>query len=242
MVWKKVAVLSLAALFVATLGFAADSRQNRAENTLMISATPFGLHPATLLGLIGGIPTVGGSFYLNENIQIGGDFAAYSGTQEDGDTKGTVSYSSIGGYSRIYWGSNSFNTLLSLHSRSWSGTATANTTTQVTDPGSGITTDANLVADVTIDSNALVGTLGIGNQWVMDWGLVIGLDYLVLSLPLSETSSATVDATGTVAGVTETLSGQEKADAEAAASDLGKVLNVISYFPGLFILTMGLSF
>ena len=88
----------------------------------------------------------------------------------------------------------------------------------------------------TLDAKTTVATIGIGNHWLLDWGLWIGGDWVLASSALSQTSEAT--STNTSGTVSATQSAQFKKDAEA----LGDLVNVISGSSGFAVLTIGFAF
>ena len=120
--------------------------------------------------------------------------------------------------------------------RNYSAEATATATTStLNDDWSGWTT-TTATETFTLDAKSSVLTLGIGNHWLLDWGLWIGGDWVLASSALSQTSEATLSSsTGTV---TATESAQFKKDAEA----LGDLINGISASSGFAVLTIGFAF
>ena len=114
--------------------------------------------------------------------------------------------------------------------RNFSGIST---TTAFTLSNYGVTYDTETF---TMDAKTSVATLGIGNHWLMDWGLWIGVDWLLASNALSQTSEATLtSSTGTV---TAAESAQFKKDAEK----LGDLINGVSASSGFAVLTIGFAF
>ena len=88
----------------------------------------------------------------------------------------------------------------------------------------------------TVDTKTSVATIGIGNHWLLDWGLWIGGDWVLASTALSESSEATLtNSTGTI---TAAESARFKKDAEA----LGDAVNAISSSSGFAVLTVGFAF
>ena len=87
-----------------------------------------------------------------------------------------------------------------------------------------------------MDAKTSVATLGIGNHWLLDWGLWIGGDWVLASGALSQSSKATsTNSSGTVSA---TQSAQFKKDAEA----LGDLVNEISASSGFAQFTIGFAF
>ena len=119
--------------------------------------------------------------------------------------------------------------------RNYSATATATSTSSTYSYGSGWTTT---IASETysLDAKSTVATLGIGNHWLLDWGLWIGGDWVLASSALSQTSEATLtNSTGTV---TAAESAKFKKDAEK----IGDLINAISASSGFAVLTIGFAF
>jgi hypothetical protein len=134
---------------------------------------------------------------------------------------------------------NSLNILLAAHQRSWTidGGSTQHDAT--------FNTDVNVRAK--LDASATVGSIGIGNQWLTDFGLTIGFDWLVGSAVLASTSTAKFDGTAVnpLTGQVYTASQLDPATVAQAKADMnkaGKDLNIIAGLPGAFILTVGWSF
>ena len=118
--------------------------------------------------------------------------------------------------------------------RNYSAEATATSSTSTYSGGSWTTTTAS--ETFTLDAKASVVTIGIGNHWLLDWGLWIGGDWVLASTALGQTSEATLtSSTGTV---TAAESAKFKKDAEA----LGDLINDISASSGFAVLTIGFAF
>jgi len=196
-----------------------DSRMNRDDRNVYIGFSPFGLHIPTLLTAPFSV-----GYILNSDWMFGLEYGSLD--FELGDAKGN--YTNQGLYARWYPTTNSFNILMGYHIRSleldWTYEAKAAGVTYTVDSG--------------IDYSAQVATVGIGNQWMMDWGLVIGLDWLMLSGVMGSSFSFT-DPTlpGGVQPDAQTLADIEKAEKEAQDA-----LDSFSAFPGLFVLSLGFSF
>ena len=118
--------------------------------------------------------------------------------------------------------------------RNYSAEATATSSTSTYSGGSWTTTTAS--EKFTLDAKTTVLTLGIGNHWLLDWGLWIGGDWVLASTALSESSEATL--TNTTGTVTAAESAKFKKDAEA----LGDLINGISASSGFAVLTIGFAF
>ena len=118
--------------------------------------------------------------------------------------------------------------------RNYSATATATSSTSTWSGAGWTTTTAS--ETFTLDAKSSVATIGIGNHWLLDWGLWIGGDWVLASTALSESSEATL--TNTTGTVTAAESAKFKKDAEA----LGDLVNGISSSSGFAVLTVGFAF
>ena len=232
---KKFSGLVLAILFFsAPLAQAADTRANRSDSLIFLGISPVGLHIPTLIA-----PPVGLGIYLGDNWLFGVEGGSVVGeSQDDEGSSATVSFENTGAYIRWFPGTNSFNYFAAVHKRTWE--AQASSTFVSTDSATGLITTVR--ANAALTASATVGTLGIGNQWIMDFGLVLAADWLVLSSAISSESTAVVDAVGTVGGFTQTLTAQQKKDAEKDLKEFGDFLNDVSAFPGFLVFTIGLAF
>ena len=88
----------------------------------------------------------------------------------------------------------------------------------------------------TVDAKTSAATIGIGNHWLLDWGLWIGGDWVLASTALGQTSEATL--TSTTGTVTAAESARFKKDAEK----LGDLINGVSASSGIAVLTIGFAF
>ena len=118
--------------------------------------------------------------------------------------------------------------------RNYSAEATATSSTSTYSGGSWTTTTAS--ETFTLDAKTTVATLGIGNHWLMDWGLWIGVDWLLASNALSQTSEATLTSS------TGTVTAEESAKFKKDAEKLGDLINAVSASSGFAVLTIGLAF
>jgi hypothetical protein len=87
-----------------------------------------------------------------------------------------------------------------------------------------------------LEAKSSVLTLGIGNHWLLDWGLWIGGDWVLASSALSESSEAT--STNQLGTISAAQSATFKKDAEA----LGDLINGISASSGFAQFTIGFAF
>ena len=224
---RKLSILCLSILFCGSVAWAADSAGNRGDSIIMIGMAPVGIHLATLVA-----PPVRVAVLLGD-LTVGFDSGSADNTQSSGTAKSTATYTNQGLNVRYFFG-NSFNASLGYHMRNYSAEATATSSTSTWSGGSWTTTTAT--ETFTLDAKTSVVTLGIGNHWLMDWGLWIGVDWLLASNALSQTSEATLtSSTGTV---TAAESAKFKKDAEK----LGDLINAVSASSGFAVLTIGLAF
>ncbi len=224
---RKLSILCLSILFCASVAWAADSAGNRGDSIIMLGMAPVGIHLATLVA-----PPVRVAVLLGD-LTVGFDSGSASSSQTSGTAKSIATYTNQGLNVRYFFG-NSFNTSLGYHMRNYSAEATATSSTSTYSGGSWTTTTAS--ETFTLDAKTTVATLGIGNHWLMDWGLWIGVDWLLASNALSQTSEATLtSSTGTV---TAAESAKFKKDAEK----LGDLINAVSASSGFAVLTIGFAF
>ena len=224
---RKLSILCLSILFCASVAWAADSAGNRGDSFIMLGMAPVGIHLATLVA-----PPVRVAVLLGD-LTVGFDSGSASSSQTSGTAKSIATYTNQGLNVRYFFG-NSFNASLGYHMRNYSAEATATSSTSTYSGGSWTTTTAS--ETFTLDAKTTVATLGIGNHWLMDWGLWIGVDWLLASNALSQTSEATLtSSTGTV---TAAESAKFKKDAEK----LGDLINAVSASSGFAVLTIGLAF
>ena len=193
----------------------------------MLGMAPVGIHLATLVA-----PPVRVAVLLGD-LTVGFDSGSADNSQSSGTAKSTATYTNQGLNVRYFFG-NSFNASLGYHMRNYSAEATSTSSSSTYSGGSWTTTTAS--ETFTLDAKTTVATLGIGNHWLMDWGLWIGVDWLLASNALSQTSEATLtSSTGTV---TAAESAKFKKDAEK----LGDLINAVSASSGFAVLTIGLAF
>jgi hypothetical protein len=224
---RKLSILCLSILFCGSVAWAADSAGNRGDSIIMLGMAPVGIHLATLVA-----PPVRVAVLLGD-LTVGFDSGSASSSQTSGTAKSIATYTNQGLNVRYFFG-NSFNASLGYHMRNYSAEATATSSTSTYSGGSLTTTTAS--ETFTLDAKTTVATLGIGNHWLMDWGLWIGVDWLLASNALSQTSEAALtSSTGTV---TAAESAKFKKDAEK----LGDLINAVSASSGFAVLTIGLAF
>ena len=192
-------IIAVSTLLLATSA-SADSKGSRKSNMLLIGKT-LGIHP----------------FYiLNQPYRFELPGESWSFGLEYGSSKASIlsksfTVSNQGLYARWFPG-NSFNILMGYFNRGFASDAWT-------------TTNASL-ATVTykVDTKITDFSLSIGNQWIFDFGLTLGADWLMLG-----SGSATTTATVT--------SGTEDTISKANASSNTKVKT-----SGVVIFTLGYSF
>ena len=220
---KKLSILCLSILFCGSVAWAADSAGNRGDSIIMLGIAPVGIHLATLAA-----PPVRVAVLLGD-ITVGIDVGSADSSQTSGTAKSTATYTNQGLNARYFFG-NSFNASLGYHMRNYS--AEAKSTSSTYSGGSWTTVSETY----TLDAKTSVLTLGIGNHWLMDWGLWIGADWLLASSALSQTSEATLTSS------TGTVSAAESAAFKKDAEKIGELINAISASSGFAVLTIGFAF
>ena len=220
----KLSILCLSILFCGNVAWAADSAGNRKDSIIMLGMAPVGIHPATLMAAPVRVAVILGD--LTVGIDAGSGSPSYSST---GWTTTTGTYTNQGLNARYFFG-NSFNASLGYHMRNFSGTTTA---TAYTLSNYGVTYQ---IETFTMDAKTSVATIGIGNHWLMDWGLWIGGDWVLASSTLSQTKEVT--STGTTGSPSAAQLASFKKNAEAAADEM----NAWSASGGFAVFTIGFAF
>ena len=224
---RKLSILCLSILFCASVAWAADSAGNRGDSIIMLGMAPVGIHLATLVA-----PPVRVAVLLGD-LTVGFDSGSADNSQSSGTAKSTATYTNQGLNVRYFFG-NSFNASLGYHMRNYSAEATSTSSSSTYSGGSWTTTTAS--ETFTLDAKTTVATLGIGNHWLMDWGLWIGVDWLLASNALSQTSEATLTSS------TGTVTAEESAKFKKDAEKLGDLINAVSASSGFAVLTIGFAF
>jgi len=225
----KLSILCLSILFCGSVAWAADSAGNRKDSIIMLGMAPVGIHPATLLAAPARVAVILGD--LTVGIDAGSGSPSYTST---GWTETTGTYTNQGLNARYFFG-NSFNASLGYHMRNFSGTST--TTSWCSSLSAcGANWLALQTETFTVDAKTSAATIGIGNHWLLDWGLWIGGDWVLASTALGQTSEATlISSTGTVSAAN---SATFKKDNE----NVGDLFNAISASSGFAVLTIGFAF
>ena len=214
---RKLSILCLAILFCGSVAWAADSAGNRGDSIIMLGMAPVGIHLATLAA-----PPVRVAVLLGD-ITVGIDAGSGSSSLSSGTAKSTATSTNQGLNARYFFG-NSFNASLGYHMRNYSAVATSTSL------------GTNTSETFTLDAKTSVATLGIGNHWLLDWGLWIGGDWVLASSAISQTSEASLTSSSGTATAAE--SAKFKKDAEA----LGDLINGISASSGFAQFTIGFAF
>ena len=220
---KKLSILCLSILFCGSVAWAADSAGNRKDSIIMLGMAPVGIHPATLIA-----PPIRVAVILGD-ITVGIDAGSADSSQSSGTAKSTASYTNQGLNARYFFG-NSFNASLGYHMRNFSGTSTAKSYS------SSNWSYSYQTETYSLDAKTSVATIGIGNHWLMDWGLWIGGDWVLASSTLSQTKEVT--STGTTGSPSAAQQASLKKNAEAAADEM----NAWSASGGFAVFTIGFAF
>ncbi|MCP4751367.1 MAG: hypothetical protein GY866_10770, partial [Proteobacteria bacterium] len=195
---------------------------NRGDSLLLVGMSG-GLHIASALTTPATL-----AVYLGESVLIGVESGSASSSQDDAEGEAEATYTNQGIYLRYFMG-NSFNILVAANNRTWTADATV---TQTTVTWTGTTTET-VTAD--LEASATIGTLGIGNQWLTDFGFTLGIDWIVGSGILGSSVSSNIK-------TTTTTDPAEMAQFQQDLEDFGEFLNLVSALPGFFVVTIGFTF
>ena len=220
---RKLSILCLSILFCGSVAWAADSAGNRKDSIIMLGMGG-GIHPASIMAAPARVAVILGD--LTVGIDAGSGSPSYTST---GWTETTGTYTNQGLNARYFFG-NSFNASLGYHMRNFSGTSTAKSYS------SSNWSYSYQTETYSLDAKTSVATLGIGNHWLMDWGLWIGGDWVLASSALSQTKEVT--STGTTGSPSAAQLASFKKNAEAAADEM----NAWSASSGFAVLTIGFAF
>ena len=220
---RKLSILCLSILFCGSVAWAADSAGNRKDSIIMLGMGG-GIHPASIMAAPARVAVILGD--LTVGIDAGSGSPSYTST---GWTETTGTYTNQGLNARYFFG-NSFNASLGYHMRNFSGTSTAKSYS-LSNWSYTYQTET-----FTMDAKTSVATIGIGNHWLMDWGLWIGGDWVLASSALSQTKEVT--STGTTGSPSAAQRASFKKNAEAAADEM----NAWSASGGFAVFTIGFAF
>jgi len=210
---KKFILTMSAFLTVTSFVYAADSAGNRADSIVMIAPLSTGIHLPSIAA-----PPIRLGVLLGPDWMVGLDVGSNEYSRSDGTSKATATYSNQGLFGRYFIG-NSFNVLAGYHMRNYDASVTS--------------TDSSGTATFDLKAQANVLTFTLANHWLMDWGLWIGYDWLLLSSTVSESSEATVTRSGSIGDIKR---------AEKDTEEIGKFVNAISGSSGFLVLTLGFAF
>ena len=209
--------LLLAAAF--TIGhnaLAADSKSNRADSTFRVVISPYGfakeIHdpvPVTL------------GYYLNESFSLGVQIGSVNRDYQPGESDEEVAYTNIGIIARFF-SDGSLNFIAAAHQKVWEGTLK-------------ISAQSGAYAEADLNATSTVVTVGIGNEWVSDFGFTWGFDWIVSSTALSSSYSiSNINNQGLTSSQLQILTDRAKETADT--------VNEVSLTPAVFVLNIGWSF
>jgi hypothetical protein len=163
----------------------------------MLGMAPAGIHAPTIMAAPARVALILGD--ITVGIDAGSGTYDYSST---GWTSTTGAYTNQGLNARYFFG-NSFNASLGYHMRNFSGTST--TTSWCTSLSAcGANWLALQTETFTVDAKTSAATIGIGNHWLLDWGLWIGGDWVLASSGLGQTKEVTSTGTRNFFGLAKT--------------------------------------
>ena len=195
---RLVLLLALLVPWLASSVLAADSKGNRKSNMLLIGKTA-GIHPFYILNQPYRFELPGESW----------SFGLEYGSSTASILSKSFTLSNQGLYARWFPG-NSFNILMGYFQRGIASDAWT-------------TTNASL-GTVTYKVDTKITDLGlaIGNQWIFDFGLTLGADWLMLG-------SGSLTRTDTVTSGTEDATSKAKASSKTKVSTSGVVVFTLGY-------------
>lgn len=225
-------LLTITFLLITTLSFAGTFIENRNNKTFFIGGSQ-GLYLPTLI-----TTPIQLGVWANENFYIGAEHGSYEFQAEEGGIESlTGKYENKGIIFRYFatkgYAFESFNVYSAYHIRRLD----VNTTIKIDHTKGPLEDETQTHSKAIIESQVLA--LGFGNMWIFDNGISLGLDYFYAPLLLKETieSSVTLNSEASNIKYADELKVMNDRFAE-----LGKNINKISYYPGVFIITMGWSF
>lgn len=217
----KRAILLLISLFFAQTSFGYTSEQNRNETyPLHLGVAAVGADASTIFG-----GNVYGGVFFGSDVFVAGELGQsqwqFQGSEEGVEFDTDATYTSEGAFFRWFIG-NSFNLKFGGKISHWSAPMT------VSRDYSGTRLQAN--GTVSTDLGGI--NLALGNHWMFDSGISIGIDWLSFQVPLfyNETISISNQDVGYL-------------DAEKDLGRGGELLNIMSSFPiGGFILSISIPY
>ncbi|MDX2472015.1 MAG: hypothetical protein QNL04_15705 [SAR324 cluster bacterium] len=199
------------------------SEKNRSESVIHLGITPIGISVDSIT------QPVSLGYIVNEDFMAAFEIGSFSYEDTDDTSTFALDYKNSGFYFRWFPG-NSFNIKLGVYHRTFEGSYLVEETLSETYEGETYTYDAE--AEATVTSTATVASLGIGNMWQFDWGMTLGVDWLVYNAVLSHDYSYTV--TNNV--------GYTTAEAEDELAKGEDIFKQIHGLPGLLVVQVGFSF
>ena len=218
---KKLILLIAGLMVLTTSAFAANTEMNRDQSLIYVGYTPFGIDIPTLFST-----PISAGVYLGQNFLVAGDFGIpfdHDFTDSNNNTV-NLKYLNMGGYGRWFPGTNSFNIFGGIHQR------TLTLTGPVTYTNGGVSATTTVEAKM----SAMVADIGIGNQWISDFGLTFGIDWFALRGVLAQTQSVS-DSAGFATLPTQ-------AEKDAVQEELKQFNTAFNSLPGLFIISVGWAF
>ncbi len=215
---KKLLLVLSTVFFLGNTALAADSKSNRKDSLVFVGITPVGGHIATILSM----PVLTAGLFLGEKLMLGIEGGSNVYPMDEDDVEVEFAYSNIGGYLRLFAG-NSFYFSGAVNQRVFTGTATG-------------TDDYGYEVELEVEAATIVGALGIGNQWMTDFGLTFGFDWLVLSGPINASTSIKLKRINAAYDLAE-----YEEDTKNLKEDLDDI-NVLSAMPGAVVFTIGWAF
>ena len=194
---------------------AADSASNR-DSIFFIEMSPFGLGKeirAPFPFTIGINP--------NQNLSAGVQIGSVNSDYQQGDLDEETSYSNVGIVVR-YFAYDIFNIIAAVHQREWKGNIIERK-------------EPDIYAEADLKASSSVATVGIGNQWVSDFGFTWGFDWFVSSIAISSSYSiSNINNQGFTSGELQQLKDKAKRTAD--------IVNEVSSTPAMLILNIGWYF
>lgn len=201
---------------ISSTGLAADFQSNRENSSYFVTVTPWALSngsPSSYSYTLG--------IYFTRRISLDVELGRLSYDYETGDFDGETNYSNIG-FGGRYFSRNSLNFLASVHFRKWEGkTAT--------------TGSSGAYGEAEIYATSTAAIIGIGNQWITDFGLIIGIDWVVIAEAINSSYSVSVTKN-------EGLSSSELQAFVNDAKKKAESVNSVAFASAAIILNLGWSF